>query len=202
MSGTEDTDDTKPTDASLSDYVDGLLSSEEAEDMEVRLGDDPALQGELDDLSTTLELLRRLPEQPAPAELKDAIQARIRRRMRASDIADLQLSRFPFEAAFNILLVVVLIFFYLSAETWESAEPIPSEPDVVVVSDQVESVLRRLGAVKVSPRPTGTHYRVQIAPRNYPVLVKRVKEMAELGILSAKRNADGQFIVELFLRAK
>ena len=32
MSGTDDTDETLPTDASLSNYVDGLLSSEEAEE--------------------------------------------------------------------------------------------------------------------------------------------------------------------------
>jgi anti-sigma factor RsiW len=64
----------------LSAYLDGELSSGEAEKMAAAIQADEALRAELRGLQATRDLLRKLPKESAPAGLLDGIMEQLERK--------------------------------------------------------------------------------------------------------------------------
>lgn len=100
----------------LSEYLDDALDPQTREQFEASIARDPSLRHEIDSLRDTISVLQHLPTENAPPELIDRVRARTRPRFRASQIGYIpEVARFPFEAAFNILLIIVLLGLYSGA---------------------------------------------------------------------------------------
>lgn len=110
--------DSQLADERASDWVDALMDQREREAFERELADDPALAAELESFEQTVRVLRRMPQPSAPDDFLQAVQSRIRRRSRGRWFGFEQArGRFPYEAAFNIVLIGILCALYLSATT-------------------------------------------------------------------------------------
>lgn len=117
-------------DERLSEWVDALMEDRERHAFEAELEDDPALREELEQFEQTLEVLRRMPSQRAPADFLAGVQSRIRRRTRGRFYAALTKARFPYEAAFNILLIAILLALYMTSMGKSDGELRPVRPEV------------------------------------------------------------------------
>lgn len=97
----------------LSEYLDDALDPQTRAQFEASMARDPSLRYEVDSLQDTISILQHLPTEGAPPELVDRVRARTRPGFRASPIGYIpEVARFPFEAAFNILLLAVLLGLY------------------------------------------------------------------------------------------
>jgi anti-sigma factor RsiW len=97
----------------LSEYLDDALDPQTRAQFEASMARDPSLRHEVDSLRDTISILQHLPTEGAPPGLVGRVRARTRPRFCASQIGYIpEVARFPFEAAFNILLIAVLLGFY------------------------------------------------------------------------------------------
>jgi hypothetical protein len=100
----------------LTEFLDDTLTSETHARLAMSIHLDPALQDKVDALRDTIAVLNHLPPQKAPSELYDVVRASTRRRFRPSHAGyNPPVSRFPFEAAFNVVLMTLLVVLYLNA---------------------------------------------------------------------------------------
>jgi len=121
MTETPNTIDTAEdtADERASEWVDALMDEREREAFERELAEDPELALELERFEQTVEILRRMPQPAAPDDFLKAVQSRIRRRSRGRWYGFEQAkTRFPYEAAFNIVLIGILFALYLSSSNW------------------------------------------------------------------------------------
>lgn len=145
-----------PLDDRLDDWVDDRLDPADRAAFQAELDRDARLREELHGYLRAVALVRRTPQVEAPPDLLRGVQARIRRRTRGRWYAHIIVGvRFPWEAAFNIVLLGVLIATYLAAVP--PPDPQPNPRDVAAFSlgggafDTCASVLGTYGALEIVP---------------------------------------------------
>ncbi|MCC6622857.1 MAG: hypothetical protein IT385_16480 [Deltaproteobacteria bacterium] len=100
-------------DEKASEWVDGRLGEGERERFRRELDEDPEKAQEARDLERVVEVLRFLPDEPAPPDLMRDVQRRIRRRSHGRHYGSTWAQRLPFEALVTGLLVLVMVALYV-----------------------------------------------------------------------------------------
>jgi len=98
----------------LSQYLDGELETYASEELTRSIGLNPMLRDEVEGLRDTIAVLNHMPSHQAPRRRHSCLENMPRRRFRPSQIGYWSdTARFPFEAAFNIVLMALLMALYL-----------------------------------------------------------------------------------------
>ena len=139
-------------DERLSDWVDARMEERERTSFAKEVSENPALAAEVERFEQTIEVLRRMPRPNAPDDFLSAVQSRIRRRSRGRwfGFEDAK-TRFPYEAAFNIVLIGILFALYLSASQWTEPERLVRP---VFSSGPVADLQRLMPAEAKASKPT------------------------------------------------
>ncbi len=108
-----------------SDWIDAQMDKRERDAFERELEDDPELRRELEAFQQTVGVLRRMPPAQAPDDFLQQVQSRIRRRTTGRFYGEQWKTRFPYEAAFNLVLLGLMMALYITAMPKPDPEPIP-----------------------------------------------------------------------------
>lgn len=107
---------TFPQGINLTRYLDDALGPHERRDIEEAMAIDPHLRNEVASLQDTVSVLRHMPRERAPHSLHGQVRGRTRPRRRASSVGTRTWTpRFPFEAALNMILILILLIIYGTA---------------------------------------------------------------------------------------
>ncbi len=190
------------SDERASEWVDALMDEREREAFGRELANDPELAAELQRFEQTVEILRRMPRPQAPDDFLEAVQSRIRRRSRGRWYGFQQASaRFPFEAAFNIVLIGILFALYLSSNTW-------NEPARLVAPRFADPAVKRLDRAlpanaAVSPpavvdtTPAGSVLEVDVHTRTLDAVTRAIGDDPTLELLGQTARAPGQTLIRV-----
>ncbi|MGM0575022.1 MAG: anti-sigma factor family protein [Myxococcota bacterium] len=178
-------------DERLSAWIDGRMDEPERLGFESELERDPELGEALRGLSATVHHLRDLRPQRAPADFLSGVQSRIRRRTRGDWYASaMTRARFPYEAAFNVVLLGLLLATYLVAIPTPDPEPVPIDPAVFQVgessTDAVGAVLGAYGPVGLvtgSDGPEALTWRLTLPIERLPDLRRELTLYPDAAVL-------------------
>ena len=115
---------------------------------------------------------------------------------------DIRTGRFPYEAAFNIVIIVLLIGLYVSALGSDMQSTGADEVVHTVTAEEVQSVLKRHGELKATVTPEGARYHLSVDPKGLASLKRALVDLPGLQIVSMRPEGDQSIVVVLVLKGR
>lgn len=176
----------------LTAWLDAEMDERELQAFESEFAQDPELEAEARSLETTVELLRRMPSAEAPNDFLTAVQSRIRRRSRGRYFGYDGKIRFPYEAAFSVVLIGLMFALYIVSMQPAVGPPVKAVSGASLEAPLAGSHLETLGAFgSVSAGETADLYRVVLPSEQLPGLKQAVAKDLSLELVGEPVAASG-----------
>jgi hypothetical protein len=191
-----------PDDPRFAAWLDADMDEAERQAFEREIEADSSLRQDLESYQRTVEVLRRLPAAAAPTGFLGAVQHRIRRRTRGRHFGLAWRPRLPIEAAFSLILIIVLMALYLLAVPVVLEAPIPVDPATFRI-DPNQMLAVEVLAPYGPPRRVEGVFEVRIDPAAWAKLEADLGRYPQLELLGAPTDGgEGRLLVRVATRAR